>query len=103
MEPPYTEQQKLDFQSEFKQRRTRQIMVAVPLVILILMRVWLRAATDAPPAWLTEGWLLGVVLAGVGAALVFSFRNWRCPACDRYLGRGINPRFCPRCGVQLGS
>jgi rubrerythrin len=37
----------------------------------------------------------------VAGALIFSFVNWRCPACTRYLGRGWNPKFCPKCGVQL--
>ena len=42
-----------------------------------------------------------VLLALVLGALVFSFRNWRCPACDSYLGKGMSPRFCPKCGVAL--
>jgi hypothetical protein len=33
--------------------------------------------------------------------LIFSFRNWRCPACDKYLGKAIGPRFYAKCGVAL--
>ena len=31
----------------------------------------------------------------------FSFRNWRCPACNGYLGRSMSMNFCPKCGVEL--
>jgi rubrerythrin len=42
-----------------------------------------------------------VIVALVVGALVFSLKNWRCPACDKYLGKGISPSFCPKCGVAL--
>lgn len=32
--------------------------------------------------------------------LLANYAVWRCPACDRFLGRG-DPQFCPHCGVQL--
>ena len=37
----------------------------------------------------------------VAGALIFSFRNWRCPACNRYLGKQYSPKFCSKCGVVL--
>lgn len=41
-----------------------------------------------------------VVIAGV---IGFSFWNWRCPACKRYMGKhGFGIRFCHRCGARLG-
>lgn len=42
-----------------------------------------------------------IFLAVVIGVLAFSFRNWRCPACGRYLGREMSPRFCSKCGVAL--
>jgi hypothetical protein len=55
------------------------------------------------------GTVLGFPLIVVGplflvliiGALVFSLKNWRCPACDRYLGKVWNPRHCHSCGVAL--
>jgi rubrerythrin len=35
------------------------------------------------------------------AAVLFSWRNWRCPGCDSYLGRNVNPQYCPACGLEL--
>jgi len=44
------------------------------------------------------GPVLAVFVVG---ALVFSFKNWRCPACNGYLGKAFNPRYCSKCGVEL--
>lgn len=97
----YTEHQKASFKQEFAARRKRQIIIAVPLVAIILgFAVFADERNDT---------VLGIridvagpaLLVLVGAAVVFSFRNWRCPACDKYLGKGLGPRFCPKCGVPL--
>jgi len=45
-------------------------------------------------------WAGGFVVAALGV-LWFSLANWRCPACEKRLGKDYNPRFCPRCGVRL--
>jgi rubrerythrin len=47
--------------------------------------------------------LSGALLVFAIGAVLFSLKNWRCPGCERYLGRGISPRFCPRCGVGLSG
>jgi hypothetical protein len=33
--------------------------------------------------------------------VIFDGQNWRCPACDNYLGRAFNPKHCRRCGIEL--
>lgn len=53
--------------------------------------------------------VLGIPLAVVGPAAVvlilgglgFSLYNWRCPACNKYLGKAMSPKFCAKCGVEL--
>jgi len=92
----YTQEQLSGFKAEFATRRRRQIAVAVVIglgAILLLIMPDRQAVNRAP------GILL--LFAAMGAILVFTFQNWRCPACGRYLGRGANPSFCPRCGVAL--
>ena len=41
--------------------------------------------------------LVAIVIGWVN----FHGRNWRCPACDNYLGRAFNPKHCRRCGMEL--
>lgn len=32
---------------------------------------------------------------------IFSFFYWRCPSCDKFLGRVWGHNYCKKCGVQL--
>jgi len=97
----YTEPQKEFFRTTFARRRRHQLVIALPVMVAIIAAI----LGDEPGAGAVYGlpavvWapILAVVVA---SALIFSFVNWRCPACNRYLGRGLNPKFCPKCGVQL--
>lgn len=91
-----TEYQKARIREEFATRRKRQLIAVVPVVALLAGGAWLgeRAENTVYPFI-----MIGVVVL----MLIFSFRNWRCPACDGYLGRGISPKFCSKCGAQLRS
>ena len=97
----YIEPQKETVRTTFARRRRHQLVVGLPVMIVIVAAI----LGDEPGAGSVYG--LPVVLWApvlaivVATALIFSFVNWRCPACNRYLGRGWNPKFCPKCGVQL--
>jgi hypothetical protein len=100
----YTQQQLDEFKREFALRRKRQLMVAIPFVLVIVgFAVFARFAEGGGDR--LGGVSLGVFFAFfftlIAGVLMFSFRNWRCPACGRYLGRGMSPRFCSKCGVAL--
>ena len=88
-------------QEEFRKRRTRQLAMIVPALAAVIVFIWAddhrgRALMGIPSSMLL--WIGGACFIGV---LVFSFSNWRCPACNGYLGKGWNPKFCVKCGVQL--
>ena len=100
----YTAEQQAEFKREFSLRRRRQIWVAFPSVVLMVGFALLARTGQADgenlmgvplPVWAAA--FISLVLG----VLLFSFRNWRCPACDRYLGREMGHRFCPKCGVAL--
>lgn len=99
----HTEQQIQEFRTEFLKRRRRQILLAVPVVLAM---VGMMSASGRPGETVL-GLPAQVAAVGfvslVGLALVLSFTNWRCPACNRYLGKTISPRFCAKCGVSLGE
>lgn len=100
----YTAEQQAKFKREFAARRRRQMLVAVPFVALIVGFVALARAGQADGENLMGVPLLvwaAAFLALVVGVLVFAFRNWRCPACGKYLGREMGPRFCSKCGVAL--
>lgn len=98
---PYTGEQEAEFKRQFAVRRRRQFILAVPVFAAFILVVFVRHSDQQELLGLpaaTWGVAFMVLVAG---ALMFSLRNWRCPACDRYLGRQRNPKFCPKCGVAL--
>ncbi len=88
----YTEAQKVEFRDLYASRRKRQIILSLALVAVLL-----------PIAFASErvSWLPFLMIAVIVPGIVFSFRNWRCPGCNGYLGRTFNPKFCQKCGIQL--
>ena len=81
--------------------RKRQIVVTLPVWIFTMAAFMFQDSES--------GYLLGVtpfvwgpaVVVVFGAFVYWTVKNWRCPSCVKYLGRGMNPRHCPNCGQQL--
>lgn len=86
---------------EFGKRRTRQYVAIVPAIVMVVAAV---IAKHHGSFLGLEMSVVGPIAAiVVGGVLVFSFVNWRCPACNGYLGRGASPKFCRKCGARLGG
>lgn len=85
------------YRREYAERRRRQAVSVVPVGVLgVLVAVGgngLLGLSEQAGVFAVGA----VVLAFFGYSLV----NWRCPACDRYLGQRLNPRQCPSCGQAL--
>jgi len=92
---PYTTEQQIEFRQLFAVRRRRQRLLIIPFVLAVIAITVARNryGFGAP----------GILVLMAAVVMLFSARNWRCPACNRYLGRGLNPRFCARCGVSLSD
>lgn len=85
---------------EFKKKRTRQIMAVGPIILAFIALLSVEGNPTGifglPPSI-----VLTTSFALIISVLIFSLFNWRCPSCNKYLGKGINPKFCSKCGVQL--
>jgi rubrerythrin len=95
----YTEKKKAEFKAKFTETRRRQMALVVPVggaVLLLVLGGRYAADIGLQPIALSAAFLV-LVAAG------FSWLNWRCPACGKYLGRGLSPNQCPKCGVALRS
>ena len=87
--------------AEFKKKRTRQFMAVGPIILAFIALL----SVENNPAGifgLAPNTILVAAFAVIISVLVFSFLNWRCPSCNKYLGKAINPKFCVKCGTQLG-
>ncbi len=107
----YTEQQKKEFKNQFAKKRRKQLILAVLCSILsipplaafaldLFNIINLRPAFEAIPLPTLQisGLILFVVLVSV---IIFTKKNWSCPACKKDLGKDLNPIFCPNCGIRL--
>ena len=97
----YTEQQKQDFKKQFADRRRMQLMVSGPLIILIILFATVNENTGLVLGIIPISIFTPILIVAVVGAIIFSLKNWRCPACNKYLGKAFNPRFCSKCGVGL--
>ena len=86
----YTDQQRADFQDAYARRLRKQLfMIALVFAAIAPLPfiedgdtyLGLRGAVIGPIAF------FAIVIAWV----IFHDRNWRCPACENYLGRAFNP------------
>lgn len=98
---PYTAEQEMEFKRQFAVRRRRQILLVVPFVLFFIAITMARNGRGLDRLGLPPEAVSGAFLIFAIAGVLFSLRNWRCPACNGYLGRGMSPRFCPKCGVGL--
>lgn len=97
----YTEGQQEEIRAEFCARRRRQLLVSLPLLLLALGTAFLEKGKQGAACGISASILLPVFLVLVIGAIAFSLYNWRCPACNRYLGKQWSPKYCSRCGVML--
>lgn len=90
-----------ELREEFARRRTRQWILVIPMVIAVIA---IRSAGDSgdPTSYgLPTSVAIAIGFALIIGAIAFSLYNWRCPSCSKYLGKGINPTFCAKCGFRL--
>lgn len=93
--------EQIEIKSEFKKKKTRQFLIAIPLLPAIIVIVLTSKLGTELLNGISNLHLLIVAFVIVIIGLVFSLLNWRCPNCNSYLGKRINPKFCANCGVEL--
>ena len=96
----YTDQQRAAFKVAYAKRLRKQ---RIMIVLLFAVMAPLPFIEDGSTYFGLSGAVFGsisLIAIGVGW-VIFEGRNWRCPACDQYLGREFNPKHCRRCGVEL--
>jgi uncharacterized BrkB/YihY/UPF0761 family membrane protein len=76
--------------------RRRAVVGALATLVAALL---LSLAMEFLQAHFAAGALLFVAAAVVFVATVLLV--WRCPNCDRYLGRHLYPQSCSRCGIAF--
>ncbi len=97
----YTEKPKASLKTKFAAAKRKQIVVALVLIPVIFLFVFFERRPDQLVLGVSVKELIPAFLVLVIGAVGFSLYNWRCPGCRKYLGKTFNPKFCPKCGVEL--
>jgi hypothetical protein len=86
---------------EFQKRKHRQLYLVAPITVIVFILFDVMKDSAGSSFGLSKN--TSVILTALILITVFSFsvRNWRCPACDTYLGKMLNPKHCPHCGIKL--
>jgi hypothetical protein len=90
-----------ELRAQFARRRLRQIIAVIPILAAVVLFTWLDKHPDASPGGLDPNVIAVIAFVVIFGTIIFSFFNWRCPSCNRYLGKAWNPKFCQKCGFQL--
>ena len=86
--------------ADFQKKRMRQILALVPVVLAFIGLISVEGKSGGLFG-LSPTLTMGISFMLIIGVLIFSLLNWRCPSCNRYLGKAFNPKFCSKCGVQL--
>ena len=96
----YTEEEQASFKRQFATSRKRQIIMVIPLLAFYIAAALLTDEKTGLLFWMPRAITLTAFTVVLAGAIIFSLRNWRCPACKKFLGGGRH-RFCSNCGVAL--
>lgn len=94
----------IDIKKEFQKRKKRQVIIAVSIIPIFVLLLYVKSFPDSIIFELVD-YKQVVLISGlmIGLTLISSYLNWRCPSCEKYIGRSLNPnhRHCSNCGAEL--
>lgn len=100
---PDTEQLR-EFAAALRRARAWSLVVVVVVVVwtlltLITFGLIIRAVEHGGSPGIPF-----ICFSALSICFIWASRSlWKCPSCRAFLGRVSNPKFCPRCGVQLAE
>lgn len=89
-----------DIMQDFKLRQSRQFL-AIALTLLFLILLTLLYKRPDLFGEFSKDTIFGAQIILIAAFVVYSALNWRCPSCNKYLGKNINRSICKKCGTRL--
>lgn len=81
-------------------RQSRQLFAMAITLLLLIFLVLLYKRPDIFGE-ISKHSIFAAQLVLIAAFIGFSAVNWRCPACNKYLGSDINRRICRKCRTRL--
>jgi hypothetical protein len=85
---------------DFQVRQNRQLLALAITLLLLLFFVLVYKHPDIFGE-ISKNTIFAAQILTIAAFIGFSAVNWRCPACNKYLGSDIHRRACRKCGTRL--
>lgn len=85
----------------FRKRKLIQWSMVVPVVIFFFGYNLVEKQGAQQLFGLPKEILLYPFMLYFMTAVFFTYINWRCPSCNRFIGLAFNPVICPKCGARL--
>ena len=86
--------------NQYRVRQTRQIIAITAALFLVLLVAVVYKRPDLFGAYSRQS-LFAAQAIPIAAFIGFTYRNWRCPVCEKFLSSDINRRRCKKCGAHL--
>jgi heme A synthase len=87
-------------EKDFRVRQSRQLFAMAITLLLLIFLVLLYKRPDLFGE-ISKHSIFAAQVVLIAAFIGFSAVNWRCPACNKYLGPDINKRICRKCRTRL--
>ena len=87
--------------AEFKTRFQRQIAITLLLLPAIIVAAMNRRMRTESIFGIPGQTLIPIAIVFIFGGIGLSLWNWRCPGCNKYLGKSFYPKHCSGCGAQL--
>lgn len=83
---------------EFSRRKLRQWLLGIPIGVVVIALMWARRHPEYDLMTLLAPAAVVVVMG----SSIFTYHNWRCPACGAWLGKyAWMQGCCPQCHTSL--
>lgn len=86
----------------FLRRKKFQAYAIVITVVAMFSALWKLKHPGVFTSTLSEDTVSWLIIGIIALFAVFTFFNWKCPACGKYLGSNITQKRCRKCGVSFG-
>ena len=83
----------------FAKRKKRQKWITIIIILVIIISLPVKAMLG-DLSELMQNIIIWLFIIFAISLFVFTFFNWRCPSCDRSLGRNTEIAHCMHCGVK---
>jgi len=83
----------------FRIRQNRQLLAIAAALFLVLFSAVVYKRPDLFGEF-SKRTLFGAQALIIAAFVGFTAANWRCPACNKFLGNDIHRESCRRCGTR---